>query len=250
MARKDASKRHTAVPTLSKIAGAKPEAAKESKIVATSPVAESAAQPKIAPTAAKAEAAPALTAVAAAAAPVVAAAAPAAKIAAPAAPSQVPALSEVIRGNDADAAREAATSLGLTKEPAAVEPLIEAIRNADGYFHSVVRAAAATSLAQLGDVRAVDALISAINDPMAEASAEAVRALATLGDARAVKPLIEAASNKDGYFLQVVRRAAVTALGKLGGTEAIAELKRVAADTYEDAVIRSAAESALAATSA
>src|SRR5215218_1849232 len=44
---------------------------------------------------------------------------------------------------DADVAREAAATLGESASPAAVEPLIEALTNVDGFYHSVVRAAAA-----------------------------------------------------------------------------------------------------------
>jgi HEAT repeat protein len=242
MARKDANKRHTAVPTQEKIAGVKSDKSKESKAPSTPVVAETPAQPKIVPTVAKSEATPATPAVAAAVAN------PAA--ATPVATSNVAELAATLRGADADAAHNAVISLGVSKDPAAVEPLIEAVRNVDGFFHSVVRAAAASALAHLGDARAVDALIGAINDPMAEASAEAVRSLAILGDARAVKPLIDVLRSTDGYFLAVVRRAAATALGKLGGEEAIAALKNAAEDTHEDAVIRSAAQSALEAKSA
>ncbi len=139
---------------------------------------------------------------------------------------------------DADTALEAAVSLGKLGNKAAVEPLMEALRNQDGYYHSVVRAAAASSLGELHDVRAFDTLVSAMNDPMAETSAEAVRALANLGDTRAIQPLIDVVRNVDGFFLPVVRRAAVIALKKMGGTQAVAELSAVAACTWEDAVIR------------
>ena len=139
---------------------------------------------------------------------------------------------------DADIAREAAVSLGQSGNKAAVEPLMEALGNQDGYFHSVVRAAAASGLGELHDVRAFDTLVSAMNDPMAETSAEAVRALANLGDTRAIQPLIDVVRNADGFFLPVVRRAAVIALKKMGGTQAVAELSAVAACTWEDAVIR------------
>ena len=152
--------------------------------------------------------------------------------------TDVAALIVALHDADADTAREAAISLGKSGNKAAVEPLMEALGNQDGYFHSVVRAAAATGLATLHDVRAFDTLVKAMNDSMAETSAEAVRALSALGDPRAVQPLIDVVRNSDGFFLPVVRRAAVIALKKLGGTQAVAELSSVAACTWEDTVIR------------
>ncbi len=153
---------------------------------------------------------------------------------------------QALRSSSADDAREAAMQLGCLGDAAAVEPLIEVLFNTDGYFHSVVRAAAAESLARLGDVRAVDALIFAVRDPMAEASAEAVRALANLKDPRAISPLIDVVRNSWGFFLPIVRRAAVLALAKIGGSDAVAELHAVAADQTEDAVVRQAAIEAIA----
>lgn len=143
--------------------------------------------------------------------------------------------------DDADTARDAAFTLGQSGNAAAVAPLMQAVLNVDGYFHSVVRAAAAEALGRLGDVRALDALVVAVRDPMAESSAEAVRALAMLNDPRAVAALVDVVRNSDGYFLPVVRRAAVLGLAKLGGAEANAELIRIAHNDFEDVVVRQAA---------
>ena len=150
-----------------------------------------------------------------------------------------------MRGSDADAARDAASSLGHRAESAAVIPLMEVLDNREGFFHGVVRAAAASSLAQIGDKRAVESLINAINDPMAETSAEAVRALSILADARAVAPLIDVIQNTDGFFLPIVRRAAVIALAHLGGEKATAALRAAASNEMEDNVIRHEAEQAI-----
>jgi HEAT repeat protein len=146
-----------------------------------------------------------------------------------------------LRDTDADTARDAATALGGLGDASAVEPLIDVLTNANGYFHCVVRAAAASSLAQLRDARAFAPLCNATRDEMAEASAEAVRALAAMGDARAATVLIDIVRNPTGYFLSTVRLAAVAGLTKLGGDQAKTELARVAADPSEDAVIRQAA---------
>jgi HEAT repeat protein len=201
-------------------------AATEKSAAATHPVEAKAAAPA-------AEAKPA-------AAPV----AHAAKAEAAPAATDVSADVAALQNTCADTASEAAIRLGTAGNKAAVEPLVAVVANADGYYHSVVRAAAAASLGQLGDARAVPALVTAINDEMAEASAEAVRALAVLGDRRAVAPLVDVIENAGGFFLPVVRRAAVIALAKLGGPEAKAALAAVAQNDHEDAVVRQAAATA------
>jgi HEAT repeat protein len=146
-----------------------------------------------------------------------------------------------LRSNDADIARDAATALGRLGCASAVEPLIEVLSDNENYFHSVVRAAAASSLAQLKDARAFEPLVNAVRGTMAEASAEAVRALTTMGDARAVGVLVDVVRNQDGFYLSTVRLAAVEGLKKLGGETAKAELAQVAANQWEDAVIRETA---------
>lgn len=155
-------------------------------------------------------------------------------------------LIQSLRDHSADVARDAAVELGGAKDASAVAPLIEVIENNDGFYHDVVRAAAAESLGRLGDVRAVEPLLTLSRDTMAEASAEAVRALALLNDQRAVGPLIDIVRNSYGFFLPIVRRAAVIALAKLGGPAAAAELKAVSSNTSEDPVIRQAATTAIA----
>jgi HEAT repeat protein len=159
--------------------------------------------------------------------------------------AEVSAAIAALRDGDADVARDAATTLGRLGNRSAVEPLIEALSNGSGYFHCVVRAAAAASLGQLHDQRALPALRNAVRDEMAEASAEAVRALTALGDPQAVVEFIDIARNPTGYFLRTVRLAAVVGLIKLGGDQARAELARIAADDSEDPVIRETASRGL-----
>jgi HEAT repeat protein len=148
---------------------------------------------------------------------------------------------------DADVAREAATALGLLGDVSAVEPLIEIVTNANGYFHSVVRSAAASSLGRLKDHRAVEALSNAVYDQIADSSSEAIAALAALGDRRAISLLIEVVRNRNGFFVNSVRRAAVLGLIKLGGEEAQSELRSVSANGWEDSVIREEATAAISA---
>jgi HEAT repeat protein len=149
-----------------------------------------------------------------------------------------------LRNLDADVAREAATALGQTGNPAAVLPLIDVLRNTNGYFHSVVRSAAAAGLGQLKDARAFDVLIEAVNDPITDPSTEAIHALAALGDRKAVSKLIEVTTNANGFYAGSVRHAAVAALVKLGGEAATIELHRVAGDTEEENALRELAAGA------
>jgi HEAT repeat protein len=159
--------------------------------------------------------------------------------------AEIAAMFDALRSLDADTASEAATSLGRHSDSTSVDALINVIENTDGYFHGAVRAAAAASLGQLGDTRAFQPLLNAVRDPMAEASAESVRALASLGDPRAIGSLIEVIRNADGFYASIVRRAAVLALGELGGAQAIAELRSVASNDAEDSTIRQTAASLL-----
>ncbi|HTW93981.1 MAG TPA: HEAT repeat domain-containing protein [Tepidisphaeraceae bacterium] len=156
-------------------------------------------------------------------------------------PQSVATLILALRDPSADTAREAAMVLGKLGDASAVVALIEAVENSNGYFHSVVRAAACASLGHLRDCQATPALIKAVRDPMAEASAEAVRALALLGDDRAIEPLMEVARNENGYFLPVVRLAAINALRQFDDPRAAALLKALAANQDEDSVLRAAA---------
>ncbi len=146
-----------------------------------------------------------------------------------------------LNDSDADVAREAAVSLGLLRNEAAVEPLIIVVNNFDGYFHSVVRIAATSSLGQLRDPCAVVPLLNAIRDHVAEVSTEAIRALANLPDPRGLPALLEVIRNEYNFFLPTTRRAAILSLAKIGGTQADCELRFVAANEWEDAIVRAAA---------
>ena len=159
--------------------------------------------------------------------------------------STTQALIQSLNDPSADVACDAAIALGKAGEASAVEPLIAVMENADGFYHAVVRAAAATSLGQLGDTRAVPVLIASIRDWMAETSAETVRALALLGDTRAIEPLVGVVRNADGFYLSFVRRAAVLGLARLGGPEALQALREVVENYDEDPIIRQAAHEAI-----
>ncbi|CAN5523074.1 hypothetical protein BH10PLA1_BH10PLA1_12440 [soil metagenome] len=146
-----------------------------------------------------------------------------------------------LRVPGAEAARDAALTLGQSGSFAAVEPLIEVLTNAQGFFHPLVRAAAATSLGKLKDARAVDALIAATGDSTAEISEEAALALGCIGDKKAVQPLLNIVANRACFFLHPVRRAAVKALGEFRTAEVSSVLLAVSINDAEDDDVRQAA---------
>jgi HEAT repeat protein len=159
------------------------------------------------------------------------------------------ALSTALRDSAAEVAREAAAALGRLRDVAAVEALAAVVVNADGYFDWSVRVAAANSLEQLQDRRAVEVLIATVRDQAAEVSEAAVRALGLLGDERAAEPLAAIVRNQSNYFLPAVRQAAVEALGHLRVPTARESLRKIAADAHIDPTVRQAASAALAVTS-
>jgi HEAT repeat protein len=153
----------------------------------------------------------------------------------------VGALQAVLRDPTAEVAREAALALGQTGDARAVEPLAAVLENAGGYYHGIVRAAAAESLGQLKDRRSLTALVQGVWDPLAEPSRAAVRALAATAGAEAVPTLLTVVANPNGFFLPAVRLAAVQALAGIPTAEARAGLKTLAENPQEDAELRRAA---------
>ena len=90
---------------------------------------------------------------------------------------------------------------------------------------------AAEALGKIGNERAVEALIKAVeNDPDDVVQWFAIEALGKIGDTRAVEPLIEALKKWD----MTKRMAAAEALGKIGDTRAIEPLIKVLSDSYVD----------------
>ena len=154
-------------------------------------------------------------------------------------------LSAVLRDPAAEVAREAASALGALGDGSAVESLSAVVVNADGYFDSTVRIAAADALGKLQDRGAVPALVAGVRDPIAEVSQAAIRALGSLGGERVIEPLVAVVQNKDNYFLTFVRETAVEALGRLGIPSARESLQRIVADSYLDASVRQAASTVL-----
>jgi HEAT repeat protein len=149
--------------------------------------------------------------------PVVAAAPAQPKVEATRDRKAVMALIANLRSPEAEIARDAATTLAsLPVDLEAIDALANVVKNTDGFYHPVVRAAAAATLGKLGAVRAIDALIVGTRDTMDEASQEAIRALGALGDARALPALQIVVDNVNGFYLEHVRKDAQAAIGRIG----------------------------------
>ena len=81
----------------------------------------------------------------------------------------------------------AAEALGKLGDQRAVDPLIKALQDSERWVHR----SAAEALGKLGDTRAVEPLIEALRDSEKQVSQAAAKALGMLGDRRAVGPLIK-----------------------------------------------------------
>ncbi len=146
-----------------------------------------------------------------------------------------------LRSPDAEIARDAAIELGRIGDRADLQPLLDVLVNAEGFFHPLVRAAAARSLGQIKDCRATDALITATADPIAEVSEEATIALGLIGELHSIDPLMAIVVNKNGYFLHPVRRAAITSLGQFRDARVASLILSVSMNESEDPAVRQAA---------
>lgn len=118
-------------------------------------------------------------------------------------------------------------------------PAVMALTAALKHDYPEVRWRAATALAQIGDSRAVEPLIAALQDHgNFSMQFAAAKALGDIGDRRAVKPLVAAleADNSD------VRWRAAKALGAIGDSRALQALDRALQDDHAD--VREAAADA------
>lgn len=116
-----------------------------------------------------------------------------------------------LRDVNKETRRSAVMKLGMQGGDVAIRTLMDVVQNQ--YEDLIVRGRAAQMLGMLGDVRAVDALIRALNTSGYQAQLSAVQALGKLGSARAIAPLLEIANDKSR---DKIRAAALQALNKLG----------------------------------
>ncbi|RPJ53886.1 MAG: HEAT repeat domain-containing protein [Methanobacteriota archaeon] len=118
---------------------------------------------------------------------------------------------------DRELARYAAEALGDLRDTAALEPLIQALKQCEG----AARAKAAEALGKMGSRRAVESLILALDTDI-EAGAAAAEALGRIGDPRAVRHL-ESALRADR---EEIRHQAERALEAMGFADRDAALRR------------------------
>ncbi len=106
--------------------------------------------------------------------------------------------------------RTAVMKLGMVGGEEAVRALIMAVKN--DHEDLIVRGRAALMLGKIGDPRAVQPLIQALDAPGLQTPLYAAQALGKLGDARAIQPLLSLVSSGN----EKVREAALESLKRLG----------------------------------
>jgi HEAT repeat protein len=169
----------------------------------------------------------------------------------------VPPLLETVRATqteDSDVREIAFRALARIADPAAVEPLINALADAEPWLapriadilarhgeavvdplllllnqsnRRTARAWAANVLGEVGAQRAYPALVRSLDDPDDEVRAKSVTALGRLGDRRAIAPLLDRLVTDPAPFVRV-RIASV--LGQFGGPEVVDRLVRSLGD--------------------
>lgn len=106
--------------------------------------------------------------------------------------------------------RTAVMKLGMLGGDEAVRNLIMVVTNVNEDL--IARGRAALMLGKLGDPRAVDPLIRALDAPGYQTPLYAAQSLGKLGDRRAIEPLLRAMETHNDKM----REAAQEALGRLG----------------------------------
>jgi HEAT repeat protein len=115
-----------------------------------------------------------------------------------------------LRDLNKDRRRAAVMKLGMIGGDQAVRTLMMTVQNE--HEDLIVRGRAALMLGKLGDARAVESLIRALEAPGYQTPLFAAEALGKLGDPRAIEPLVILASTGRDK----TREAALEALKRLG----------------------------------
>jgi HEAT repeat protein len=136
-------------------------------------------------------------------------------------PRAIPVLSKLFRDPSKTVRETAGTALISIGQPS-VDPLIECLKDKDYVVrcHAARALGGMTTDYQIGrtwvrDAKVVDVLIAALKDPDRAVREDATIALGQIGDPRAIDALIEAM--KDG----VVKRHAIASLGMIGDPRAL-----------------------------
>jgi len=116
---------------------------------------------------------------------------------------------------DPNVRQYAAYLLGTTKNPRAIQPLVEALAD----FDKAVREQAMLALTAIGKA-AVEPLAAAMKEPKWETRYRAAEALGKIADDKAIKPLIQGLKDNRDH----VRYMAAKGLRVLGDTDALAPM--------------------------
>ncbi len=125
-----------------------------------------------------------------------------------------------------DVQAAAADAIGGLKLTEAFEDLAKIYHQTSEWL---IQFSIVATLGELGEPKAFDLLIEALNSDNNLLQTAAVGALGELGDNRAVPLLIPFADNEDWQL----RYRLVQALGRLGGTEAVATIQKLVEDDVE-----------------
>lgn len=151
-------------------------------------------------------------------------------------PEVATALVAALRDASAEVAAEAAEALGL-QEPAVVLPALRAVvDNADGFFNTLVRAAAIRMLSTMLPRGEGAPIARAVSDVHAEVSIAAIAGLVDRREEACTDALIEVIENPGGFYLDLTRSAAARGLRDL--TEAQKARLRALTETERNPAMR------------
>ncbi len=128
-------------------------------------------------------------------------------------PRAVDVLVETLEDKSAKVREVSAIALGRIKNERALEPLGRALQDSD----SDVRSAAVRSLERLGGEQAAIFIIGALEDSHQEIRREAIKALERIGTIQAVVPLADLLRSRDASL----HREVIQALGTIGDARAV-----------------------------
>jgi HEAT repeat protein len=124
----------------------------------------------------------------------------------------VDALVAALRDRSVEVAVAAATALSVSGGQRAREALLSVLENADGFYHTLTRAAAVHGLGALLAPAERAPVERALRDLDAEVSIAAISALIACAGGASADALLRVIENSDGFFLPITRLAAARGL--------------------------------------